>query len=157
MTDEPVEDLTYDFLEESFESAPNDSILKNLELHETLFKKFKTPAGVRIGDAQSSLSRNAEYQMKEFDAVFTLVCYAEILGADKGDRRAARRKAFQISLALADLFDEHDTMNGRVCRVRLLDGVRGWDSINSKPYAVANIPVVFNESGEINFDKRRNY
>lgn len=157
MTDDPVEDLTFDFLEESFAAAPDGSILKELELHDTLFKPIEQDAGVRISDAESDFSINAQDEMQEYDALLTLVCFARIEGADKTERRAARRQAFQISKAVARLFFDDEEMNGRVCRTRILPAVRGFDSINSKPYAVVNMPIVFNESGQVNFDKRRNY
>ncbi len=157
MTNDPVEDLTFDFLEEKFAAAPNDSILKNLALHDTLFQKMEGDAGVRISDAESDFSINTENEIQEYDATLTLVCFAKIEGANKTERRAARRQAFQISKAVARLFFDDEKMNGRVCRSRLLPAVRGFDSINSKPYAVVNMPIVFNESGETNFERRRTH
>lgn len=155
MTDEPIENLAYDFLEERFAAAPVGDLLKTLELHDTLFKKIEKPAGVRVGDGASDFSVNTQDEIQEYDAVLILVCYALIEGGDKTERRAARTKAFQISRAVARLFIGDETMNGRVCRSRLLTAARGFDSINSKPYAVVNMPIVFNESGDINFHRRR--
>lgn len=157
MTDDPVEDLTYDFLEEKINAAAAGDVLFEQELHDTLHKKIDKDSGIRISDAESDFAPNGEGEMQEYDALITLVCYSRIEGADKTERRAARKKAFLISKAVAQLFENDRKMGGRVCKARILSAVRGWDSINSKPYAVVNMPIVFNESGEINFERRRTY
>jgi len=154
---EPVENLTFTFLEEKLNAAQNGEILFGLDLHDTIWKKIENDNGVRIGDAESDFAPNVENLLQEFDAVLTLVCFAKILGTNKSERAEARKKVFQISQAVAQLFHDDHTMSGRVCDSRILGAVRGWDSINSHPYAVVNMPIVFNESGEINFDKRRTY
>lgn len=154
---EPVENLIFAFLEEKFNETHEGDILFGIDLHDTVFKKIEKDNGVRIGDAESEFAPNVENQLQEFDAVLTVVCFAKILGANKTERAEARKKVFQISQAVAQLFHEDHTMSGRVCDSRILGAVRGWDSLNSHPYAVVNMPIVFNESGEINFDKRRTY
>lgn len=157
MSVNPIEISTYDFLKGKFDTAPDDSILKGLELHDTVYKKIETAEGVRIGNGVSDFSLNPEQELQEYDAVLIIVCYSLIGGADKTDRSAAVIRSFQISKAVAQLFIDDETMGGRVCRSRLLTAARDFDSINSKPYAVVNLPIVFNETGEINFDRRRSY
>ncbi len=153
----PVEDLTEEFLEESIAAAPNGSLLKSIELRDTVFKKIEQDDGVAIGFGESDFSPNGADEVQEYDAVVVLVCYSKILGTNKTERKEARRKAFQISRAVAKLFFDSPKMNGRVCKSRVLTAARGFDSFNSAPYAVVNMPIVFNESGEISFQRRRTY
>lgn len=151
---EPVEDKTFDFLEESINAAVSGETLFELELHDTIFQKINNDAGIRIGDAESDFAPNQGDELQEYDAILTLVIYSKILGANKTERSAARKRAFEISRAVAKLFFDDFRMNNRVCDSRVLTAVRGWDSLNSAPYAVVNMPIVFNESGAINFNRR---
>lgn len=159
INDEPVEDLAFDFLTEKIAAAAAGDTLFEQALHDTVFKNIdkETISGIRIGDAESSFAPNYLNEMQEFDAVLILVCFARIEGKDKTERRAARRKAFQITKAVAKVFKDDPHMNQRVCDSRVLTVIRGWELFNGHPYAVVNMPIIFNESGAIDFNRRRNY
>ena len=151
---DPIEDLTHDFIEEHINEA-KDGVLFKLELHDTLFKKIETANGIRIGDAQSDLSVNHEDEIQEYDGQLMLVIYSQILDKNKTERRAARKLCVDIAKAVAKLFIDDEKMRNRVCRSRTLTAIRGYDSINSKPYAVINLPLIINETGQYNFGQSR--
>lgn len=140
-----IEDLTYEFLQMAIGAATEGDILFGLELHDTVYKKIETTAGVRIGDGDSEVSVDGQDEPKEYNGRLTLVFFALIEKASRTERAAARTKVFDISMAVAKLFLDDPKMGGEVCGARPLRCYRGFDRIEGKPYAVANMDMVFNE------------
>ena len=71
----PIEDLSYDFLEEKFAAAPDGNILNGLELRDTVFKKIEADNGVAISDGESNFGLDGEYKVQEYDGIIILVIY----------------------------------------------------------------------------------
>lgn len=152
MSEEAIEDLTYDFLKEEIAAVVTDSshALYKAELHDHLYHKISDSPGygIRIGDCESVLAPSpGAAEMEEFDGDLTLVVFVRVVGGDKADRTAARAKVLAISKAVAKLFIEDPTMGNRVNDARVMRCPRGWDSIGSQPYAVCNLPLLVNDSG----------
>lgn len=153
-SNQPVEIALYDFLRESFDAASPGTDLFELELHDTIYQKIKTDNGVRIGEAESDWSPVGAGELKEFDAQLMVVCFSRIVGTDKTERQAALQKVFNIHRAVVGLIFQSPSLGGRVCdNTLILRAARGYDAISSDPYAVVNQPLVFNLSGEYNFQK----
>jgi hypothetical protein len=87
--------------------------------------------------------------MEEFDALLTIVCYARVAGQDKTERTAARDQAIEIAKAVAALFLSDPSMGGRVRDSRVLRAARGFESVGSQPYAVCNLQLIVNATGQL--------
>lgn len=141
----PAEILLYDFLFEVVDAAlPDDPLFYQLELHDTIWQSITKDRGVRISDATSFMSPEPGGGMKEFDARIVLVCYSKVKDKDQKARVPALTAVFLLQQAIYQLLYDDPTLGDRVCGSRLEPGSRGYDNLNGKPYAVANIPLVIN-------------
>lgn len=148
---EPIEELIFEFLEPVIAAAQSDSNnpLYGVELHDTEYRPITDEHHdyVQIGSCDSELAPNpGATEMLEFDANVILICLAKVLGKERSDRHAARKRVVAITKAVAQLFCEDPTMGDRVNLCRVMRCPRDWASVNSNPYAVANVPLLVNES-----------
>jgi hypothetical protein len=144
-----VEASTFAFLEEAVAGAAQGTALAGAELHDTTYEVIKTDYGVRIGDCVSEFAPLPGGDLvDEFDGLVTLICFARVVGPDKTHRHAAREKSLDISKAVAKLFLDDPSMNGRVRDSRVLWAARGYDSIGAEPYAVCRLQMIVNETGQ---------
>lgn len=145
MSDKPAEILIEEFLEAKIASAAGDSPLKDAELHDTVWKLITKTFGVRIGDAASQFAPVDGGQMKEFNARLVIICFSEISGKNKKERKASKQKVFEMSIEIGRLITADPSLGGTVCDVVIEEGSRGYDTENNKPFAVANLPIVINQ------------
>ena len=148
MSEKPVEILVYEFLQEAVDDAADASALFGADVHDTVWQSMKKdrPRGLRITDAVGDIAPIGEGQVKEFDVEMQIVCFVKVEGVDKKDRGPALQAVFEIEKAVHKLIFDDQTLGGRVCDVVIEKSVRGYDSIDGNPYAVANISVVINPS-----------
>lgn len=146
--EKPSEILLYEFLRESIDALPQDHTLFELEVHDTVFQTIKTERGARISDAVGDLSPGPEMVIKEYDTLLIITCYSRVNGTDKTQRQTALVDLFNIQREIYSLLLNDSTLGGRVCDSVLLKGGRGYDSLDGEPYAVSNMPIVINPSGE---------
>lgn len=155
MNDKPAEILLYDFLREKLDAAPAGSVLSpegdsdrgELGLHDTIYQQIKTDRCIRISEVVGGFSPGPEMVWKEVDVSITLVALARVTGTEKKDRQPALSYAWELQKELYSLLTDHPDLDGRVCDLLLRDGVRGYDELDSEPYAVAHIPLIINPSG----------
>lgn len=148
MSNKPAEILVYEFLDAAKSAAPDDSLLKTMELHDTIYQDIKTSQGVRIGEVPSEFSPTADGTFKEFNAEIPIACFARVKGTQKSNRTEAIQKVFDITLAVTQLFYGDASLGGRVCDSIVVRGARGFDELDGEPYAVSNFSLVVNPSGE---------
>lgn len=159
-----IEDHIYDFLAESIAAAEEaaeeppaegepwvfdpDNPLAGAQLNDTVFRDITSEYGIFIWDGSSKLVPNpGATEMLEADGTVTISIFSLVTGPDRSDRAGARTRMITLSKAVAKLFMDDPTMNERVNDSRIDDWPRGWDSIKSKPYSVANAQVLVNEYG----------
>jgi hypothetical protein len=155
MNDKPAEILLYEFLLEQFQAAPAGSILSlegdsdrgELGLHDTIYQQIKTQRCVRISEVVGDFAPGPENVWKEWDVSITLVALARVTGTEKKDRQPAVVQVWELQKELYKLLTEDPTLDGRVCDLVTRPGVRGYDELDSEPYAVVNIPLIINPSG----------
>jgi len=148
MSDVAIEDHVYDFLEAAIAAAPPGSLLADAELHDHIYREIKTEYGIRIGDGESELAPSAgDTAELEFDGFVPIVIFSAVTGADRSDRKAARSRMIGLAKEVSRAFRQDPTMGGRVNDSRIRRLPRGWDSITSTPYAVANMSLLVNEIG----------
>jgi hypothetical protein len=144
-----TENDTFEFLEEAVAAVAPDDVLYGIEVHETVYQTIKKDSGVRVGNGESQLAPlPGGGAIEEFDCLLSLVCFARVTGADKTDRVMARDQAMDIAKAVSMLFLTDPSMGGRVRDSRVLKARRGFDSIGSQPFAVCELQVVVNETGQ---------
>lgn len=149
-TDEnkPAEILLYEFLREKIESTTDrESIWYELELHDTIWQPIKTPLALRISDTISDIVPGPGGGLREWDAEITLVCYALVAGNEYAQRSVATQQVFDLQSAVCELLYTDQDLGGRVCGITVRRTPRSYDSLDAKPYAVVNIPLVINPSG----------
>ena len=154
--DKPAEILLFDFFEEQIGAAVPAEILYEVELHDTIHQKIKTPRGIRISEAVGDLSPGPENVLKEYDVLIILTCYSRVIGPQKTQRQPALIDVFNLQKESYRVLLENPTLNERVCDLLLLKGSRGYDVFDEGVYAVSNTPIIINPSGE-RFDENRSY
>jgi hypothetical protein len=87
--------------------------------------------------------------IEEFDGLITLSCFARVAGTNKTMRMVARDKAIEVAKAAAKHFLDDPTMQGRVRNSRVVSARRGFENIGSQPYAVCNLELIVNETGQL--------
>ena len=139
----------YEFLKETIEAADSASQLYEIALHDTLFQPLTEDVAIRIGEVESSIAPlpGAE-EAEEFDARFPLVIYSRIPKDEWDSRVNYRDQVNRISRELALLIYNDPRLNLRVNDCRVLGSRRGYDSINTDRFAVANLDVIINETGQ---------
>lgn len=151
--DKPAEILVFDFLTEKLEAAPPDTVLFDLQLHDTVWQRIsEIPGrGVRISDAVGDLSPGpggtSPGDWKEYDVFLTIACFSRVKGQEQTQRQPALIDVFQIEQAIYILLWENPTLSGRICDLLLKKCSRGYDNLGGNPYAVVNIPLIINPSG----------
>lgn len=148
MAEIAIEDLIFDFLEESIAAAANDSPLKDAELLDSPYATITKDFGIQIDDGESDLapSPGAE-EIWEFDGNVTLIIYRRVPKADRAARAEARGQALALAKAAAKLFLDDPMMGNRVNDSRVLRCLRGWGNIKSSSYVILNVPLLVNDSG----------
>lgn len=149
MSDEStIEDLAFEFFESGLNALGEDSPIFGAELHDTLYREITKEFGIRIGDGESDFVPNAgSTEEQEVDGVIPIVIFSLVTGADRSDRKAARTRMIRVAKWVSRLVRVDPTMGGRVNDARIKRVPRGWDSIKSAPYSVANMHLLVNETG----------
>ena len=146
--EKPAEILLFDYLAECFAASAVDSVLSPLELHDTIYQTISKPRGVRITDAFGDLAPDTGGGLKEYDVSAQIVCFAKVEGTNKKQRQDALVAVFAIQRAVCQLLIDDQSLGSPVCDVLVKKSYRSYDVFDGSPYAVANIPVVINPSGE---------
>lgn len=144
----PIEISVFEFLETAIAAAADTSALCDIELHDTVYQKIQSAAGVRISECVSMPSPGVGGEIKEIDAVLTLVVFAKVEGKDKSARAEALTRCWAIESALVSLLNENASLGDRVCDLLIGRSVRGYDVFDGEPFAVANIPLTVNPMGD---------
>lgn len=152
MSDKPIEKHTYDFLSESFAALGALDPLFGADIHRHTYQKFDKTKwfGVRVSNAASNLAPNpGATEMEEFDGRLILVPFARIKKQDHSDLEDAVNKAFALQKWVAQLFDSSNgvMMGNRVNDARVLRGVRDFQEWDGSLYAIANLPMLINDTG----------
>lgn len=146
--EKPSEILLFDFLAEAIRRAEPGTVLYELELHDTVYQKIATSRGIRISDAFGSMAPDIGGGIKEYDVNLQIVCFSKVEGKEKSHRQPALADIFEIQKAVYLTLLGDQTLGGRVCDSWPGKGLRAYDSMDGTPYAVANISLVINPSGE---------
>jgi hypothetical protein len=154
-----IEIDAYDFLKEEVEAISDSTsplyqaaVLKD-EYEEMPKDK---PRGIRIGRCISSIAPNVgQTEVKHFDAELIIIFYVRIERGMKQERTPFREAALQMAEAAALLFYNKPGMNGRSDDANPLTLPRGMDDVDSLPYAISNLYVIINDTGQFNFANRR--
>jgi hypothetical protein len=146
-----MEDKTYDFLKDAVEAAEDGDALKGAALHDTVYGDISADDyGIRVGDCESQCAPlPGDDGMEEFDARLTVVVFARVAGGEVADRKAARAKARALWLRAAQLFWDDTTMGDRVRDVLVQRAGRGFDVEAGVVYAVVNMPLLVNGTGQL--------
>jgi hypothetical protein len=156
MSETAIEDHLYEFILAAVdaandEAAPDEnSPFFEVVLHDTIYRPITSDQHyyIQVGNCDSDFAPSfGGDTIKEFDGDVTVITLARVLTEDRSDRKAARGKALSLAKAVAKLLLDDPTMGGRVNDSRVLKCLRDWTSINSEPFALANVPLILNETG----------
>lgn len=144
-----IEDAIAEFVQAAVSAAQAGDALQDAEVHDTVYTKIGD-FGFRLGDCRSNVAPLPDGAgMEEWDARLTLVCFAVVPGKDQSDRKAARDKARGLMLAACGLFANDTTAGGRLRDVLVGRCTRGFDLEGDNVYAVANVPLHVNGTGQL--------
>lgn len=143
--------------------AAISATIRGLEVLPDEFAQIRSTRGVRVGEAIAHRVAPSfdGTELEHFDAVVVLIVYLAVARVDRSAARASyREEVLAISNALGVLIlaepDLRRLAEGtpRVNNSRPLSVPRGSDNVDGQPYAVANVQLVVNESGDIDFRRR---
>jgi hypothetical protein len=143
-------------------SAIRAQLVDNFEVLPDEFAQMAKARGVRVGEATARVAPNfGGTDLEHFDALVVLICFRAVERTERSARANRREEVIALANALGTLFIAEPDMRvlstgePRVANSRPLWMPRGADNTDGKPYAVANIQLVVNETGEIDFTRRR--
>jgi hypothetical protein len=152
MSETAIEDHVADFLQDAIDAAiiaaVDGDLLIEADLHDTVYRPFTKPNGIRVGNAQSVLAPNSgQTEVLEFDARLPIIIFSRVEKDERTDRKRARGEAVALAKRVTQLLLDDPTLGGRVNDARVPDPVpRDFDNWDSKPYAVAEVGLLINES-----------
>lgn len=144
----PAELLLYEYLGEKIAQAVHGDPLFEIELHDTVYQPITKLRGVRISDSISTPAPDIGGGVKEYDLEVQIVCFVRVESADQKKRAEALQKVFEIQTEVCGLLFDDASLGGRVCDSFVGTSIRAYDRLDGNPYAVANIPLTINPSGE---------
>lgn len=156
MSDTPIEFSLYEFIKAAADAindpdtGDENSPAYGVVVHDHIYRKIDTdnPDYIQIGPCHSDFAPSPGAEtVEEFDASVTVITLSRVPAADVRDRRAAMTKALDLAKWVAKLLLDDPTMGARVNDARVLSCLRDWVSINAKPYAATNVPLIVNETG----------
>jgi len=146
----------YNFLHERVVSINDQAnACFEVEVLDTASEPSEGDFGIMFGDCVSSVAPNrGATQMLRFDIETVLVAYV-FIGDDEEKRAAKRDRAEAMGLEISLWFHHDMTMGGRVRNSRAIDLVDDYFEGARGLYAVANIPVRINETGNSDNNERQ--
>jgi len=148
MDDPTIEDVVEGILQDAVDAAVEGETVFGGEVKDdwqTITKDF----GYIVGDCVATPAPKPGGEMGECDALLVVVAFARVVGQDKTERKAARRKARALYLRASKIFSDNPQMGGLMRDSRILRCRRGFDSISSADvYAVVHMPLICNETGQ---------
>lgn len=144
-----IENAVFLTLQAAVTAAQNGDKLFGAELHDTVYRPIKQDFGLRVGDASGDIAPTPGGEdVEEYDAVLLVVCYARVPAQELSNRLAARDHAVSLAKGAAQVFYQNPTMGGRVIdslprRIRT-----GYDTIDTKTFAIAHLYLVVNQTGQ---------
>ena len=140
----PIEDLLFDFLEESQQKCKFSAAIK---VHEHAYHNLDVEESsssdnyLLIGDATANTTGTVEN-----NARLTVEIWCRVTGEDKDkERKAARQRVFKFKNEFIKLLEDNPSMEGRVCLSTVENEFRIFDDTKADKWSVQGILVVFNK------------
>lgn len=151
----PIEILLFEFFDAEIKAAKSKNPLYGIQLLDTLRDEIDHTVGkiLGIGEVTSSPAPGPDGLIKEFDAFTMLVCGARVVGEDKTKGKEALQAVYEIQMAVTELLFEFPNLKNRGCNVQVLRQARSSQAPDAEDYTVANVPIVVNPTGSINFER----
>lgn len=139
--------IVYEFANEIVLAAANGTILKDAEVLDSAFQEITKDKGIVVSNSEFDLAPN-QTGIGIYDALIIIGFYYRIPGTDTTDRAEARDKCFQMAEALSDAVFDSMSLNNRVCDSLLLRATDGMKNTTSDAFAIINLPIILNPTGE---------
>ena len=144
-----VDRALFEFIAEAVAAAEVDSPLYEANIRDTEFDKLDDDKGICIPDSEAEVAPlPGGEEAQEFNAEVPLVFYVRIPKDDWDKRANYRDQATMMALKLSILFFNDPLMGLRVNDSRALRVRRGYKNLKSDWYAVANLDVIINDTGQ---------
>lgn len=133
-------------------TATSGNILRNAQILDSKWQEITEDKGIVISNAEWDFSPGAGGDLQLYDALMIVGFFYRIPGADTSERAMARDKCFEMAKAFAAAIFNDFTLGGRVCDAQVLRLVDGMDNTNSDSFAIINLPVILNPTGNRDFN-----
>lgn len=140
--------IVFEFAEAVVAAAVADTILDNAELLDSAWQEITTDKGIVVSNSEFDLAPRQQNEISIYDALVIIGIYYRIPGTDTTDRAEARDKCFEMAEALAAAIYDDMSLGDRVCDCLLLRATDGMKSSTSDTYAIINLPIILNPTGE---------
>lgn len=140
--------LLHEWVQEIIDEEPPTSILNGVENHDSAHQTIEDDKGIYVSNAEWQFAPKLGTEAGVFDVLLILSFYYRVEGADKTERAAARDRVGAMAQIVASRMFGDQTLGNRFCDFLLLRAVDGSKSIKSDFYAIINLPVILNPSGE---------
>lgn len=137
------------FLDAAATAATVGQALYQAQILDHPAEPYQKDRGVLVNFDQFKLAPGGSGQIQQYDGQLVLLCYSRVLGVDKTARTAAIEDATTLAKGVATLFYNDPSIGGAVCDARCIDGESGWDAVDSQPYQLVGLVLLYNEIGQV--------
>lgn len=141
--------LVFDFLVDTIEGVTDEEDpLYEAEILDSKSQKMTKDRGLVVSNASYELAPRQEMEIDAFDAVVIIAFWSRVLGKEATQRQTARDEVYRMANYVAQKIFEDMSLGSRVCNSLLERATDGSRSVTSTEYAVINLPIILNPTGE---------
>lgn len=142
------ETTIYEFFKTAAENAASDSILKDVDVHPTVYKRIAEQKTIRVGNSKFDLAPVGGVT-KDFDVEITLQILVKVEDEEDSDAYPPALDAvYELGLEAANRMTADGSLGGLRCDLICLRAFRGWTRVEGGIYAVTLLPVRINPTGK---------
>lgn len=142
------ETTIYEFFKAAADGAADGSILKDADVHPTVYKRIAEPKTIRVGNSKFDLAPVGE-AAKDFDIDITLQILAKVEDEEDAETYPpALDTVHALGIEAATRMTTDASLGGLCCDLICLRAFRGWTRIEGAVYAVTLLPVRINPTGK---------
>jgi hypothetical protein len=141
--------ILYEFVNDLVLAAQANTILfkDETEVLDSAYQEITKDRGIVVSNSEFDLAPK-QNGLGLYDALVILGFYYRIPSADTTERMEARDKCFEMTNVVTTELFRDETLGNRICNLLVLRAVDGMKNTNSDSFAIINLPVILNPTGD---------
>jgi hypothetical protein len=140
-----IEQSVYQAIRTAVDAAPEGSALHGAEVYATEFERINAPFGFQVGDAECEFAPRPSGEIEEYNAALNIKAFVRVGEATPQTLVERRTRLAELMTALAQVFQNDQSLGNTVCQARVVNGKRGWGKVETIRYAVGVVALRVNE------------